>query len=999
MIGEALLLLATTLTLPTSASLSSVCEDLGNDGVIYRACLPEAQHLFRSRNVVKDFQVIPLNGTCGDPPSEYCILGHADVDCMRLCNTSDPTLAHSPEMAADADPLSWWQSVSWLTYPEPLHIIYQVSFNKLYQLTDNIIFHFNSARPRQVVLERSSDRGRSWSVWQYYAKDCLSAYKLEAALDIADNPEEVICSQAYSDILPYTGGQVIFDVLARYERYLGPEFNNISNLYQSYNNTNWQTFLQFTDIRFRFLHPATDGEEVSGGFNLFKYYYAMSEIQLVAECFCHLHASLCHIVGGQTQCVCQHHTAGVNCEYCLPLYNNRSWLPGYYLPEGGTANECQKCECHGHADSCEYNDTLGHGVCLGCYDFTTSYFCHQCIDGYHINSSLPLTSPDICVDCKCDIQGTFNGDSRCDSGGVCQCKNNVRGDKCSQCAPHYYGLESLGSCQPCGCSKYGVIPGSTCDEVSGQCRCKATTASLTCSMCRPTFYQFPATFEQECLSCGCVPGASLSATCNLLGGQCHCLPNFSGRVCDTVNAGFYLPSPITEFKERSTECSPVYIDQSDKTIEEFTGSNVVSCEVGETSYYTIALTGNESEQYRSYRLGIRYKSITDSNLLFSVTSNLSGHQENLSLSVSASSGWFLALTEDTLLLIDWQYAVNITVIAGQVMIDTLLLAPDWSQFSYYASLPEVIEPLSCYDWLNSGRDDSICQMLIHSSMAELYRGAKECDCDELGTIPNTTCGLYGGQCHCQPRVKGRRCDMCLAGYHSMTSTGCKECSCNLIGSEHNVCSSGTGQCPCKQLVASAGQFDLYGDAASLRIILQAYIAQKFVILRKPEVRKTKRSYKAEFTQAKNQGRSTSSYENFLVDEAGKTSSVMEDLQSTTESYTTSFSGPGQTSATTIQTPTLLENTNADGEPILLYAINQTVPAGVRFSVSIPLTEKHWQSESGAFFTQSSFLWLSCEMCQQGNRRANSSLGSLSPCIPCDCNERTDGPPACHPLTG
>ena len=48
-----------------------------------------------------------------------------------------------------------------------------------------------------------------------------------------------------------------------------------------------------------------------------------------------------------------------------------------------------------------------------------------------------------------------------------------------------------------------------------------------------------------------------------------------------------------------------------------------------------------------------------------------------------------------------------------------------------------------------------------------------CDCDEIGTVPDTACDMYGGQCQCQPGVKGRRCDQCMAGYHSLTSAGCQ----------------------------------------------------------------------------------------------------------------------------------------------------------------------------------------------------------------------------------
>ena len=46
-----------------------------------------------------------------------------------------------------------------------------------------------------------------------------------------------------------------------------------------------------------------------------------------------------------------------------------------------------------------------------------------------------------------------------------------------------------------------------------------------------------------------------------------------------------------------------------------------------------------------------------------------------------------------------------------------------------------------------------------------------------------------------------------------------------------------------------------------------------------------------------------------------------------------------------------------------------------------------------------YVGLSCEVCKDGYKRADSSLGTLSQCVPCECSGRTDGAPLCHPLTG
>ena len=61
-----------------------------------------------------------------------------------MCNSSDPSRSHPAEYAVDASSDTWWQTISWLDFPQPLHTTYTVSFNKLYRLTDDLIITFNS---------------------------------------------------------------------------------------------------------------------------------------------------------------------------------------------------------------------------------------------------------------------------------------------------------------------------------------------------------------------------------------------------------------------------------------------------------------------------------------------------------------------------------------------------------------------------------------------------------------------------------------------------------------------------------------------------------------------------------------------------------------------------------------------------------------------------------------------------------------------------------------
>lgn len=75
-------------------------------------------------------------------------------------------------------------------------------------------------------------------------------------------------------------------------------------------------------------------------------------------------------------CTCQHNTCGDSCETCCPLYNQHPWKAG----TSQDAAKCEPCQCHGHADSCDYDaevarnrlsintkgEKKGGGVCVNC---------------------------------------------------------------------------------------------------------------------------------------------------------------------------------------------------------------------------------------------------------------------------------------------------------------------------------------------------------------------------------------------------------------------------------------------------------------------------------------------------------------------------------------------------------------------------------------------------------------------------------------------------------
>lgn len=58
---------------------------------------------------------------------------------------------------------------------------------------------------------------------------------------------------------------------------------------------------------------------------------------LLGRCKCNGHAAACSSNTGETLCLCEHNTAGKDCEKCLPLFNDQPWKRGSKL----SANPCR----------------------------------------------------------------------------------------------------------------------------------------------------------------------------------------------------------------------------------------------------------------------------------------------------------------------------------------------------------------------------------------------------------------------------------------------------------------------------------------------------------------------------------------------------------------------------------------------------------------------------------------------------------------------------------
>ncbi|XP_071368989.1 netrin-G2-like, partial [Centroberyx affinis] len=345
MLLQAVLLLLHCLAL--TLGQYELCKSLvsTDDGSVWEhyACQPKPGSM-------KDYmriKVDPPGITCGNPPERFCTLENPYL-CSDECDASNPDLAHPPQLMQDRERsglITYWQTVTWSRFPEPLLANISMAWNKSLELTDDIQITFEYGRPTIMVLDKSVDHGRSWQPYQFYADDCLDAFNMspKRVRDLSPaNITRVICTEQYSRWVGSKNDKnVKFEVRARFAVFAGPRLQNMDSLYTRMESMKGlRDFFTFTNLRLRLLRPALGGTYVQRD-NLLKYFYAISNIEVPARCKCNLHASQCLLLDGNLQCQCEHNTTGQDCQRCKKGFKAKSWKAGSYLPTpNGSPNTC-----------------------------------------------------------------------------------------------------------------------------------------------------------------------------------------------------------------------------------------------------------------------------------------------------------------------------------------------------------------------------------------------------------------------------------------------------------------------------------------------------------------------------------------------------------------------------------------------------------------------------------------------------------------------------------
>ncbi|NXA02509.1 LAMC3 protein, partial [Nesospiza acunhae] len=473
-----------------------------------RRCMPVFENAAFGR-------AVRASNTCGSPPEDYCLhMGaqHASALCHR-CDASDPRRHHNASFLTDfhsQEESTWWQSQSMafgIQHPNSVNIT--LHLGKAYEIT-YVRLKFHTSRPESFAIYKRSRAEGPWVPFQFYSASCQKTYGKQPRQYLRPGEDEQVafCSDEFSDISPLSGGNVAFSTL-----------EGRPSAYNFDGSPALQEWVTVTDLLISLNRLNTFGDDIFKDPKVLQsYYYAISDFSVGGRCKCNGHASEClPDEAGQLMCVCQHHTAGTDCQRCQPFYQDRPWARG----TAEAANECLPCNCSGRSEECFYDRELfrrsGHGGhCRNCRDNTTGPHCESCRQNYY-----RWEPQGACQPCHCHPAGSLQ--PQCDSSGTCVCKANVTGWKCERCKDGYHSL-SEGGCRPCTCDPAGSV--GTCDPNTGHCTCKERVEGHLCNRCQPGWFNLQPHNPIGCTSCFCY---GHSSACRAADGyeETHILSDFS----------------------------------------------------------------------------------------------------------------------------------------------------------------------------------------------------------------------------------------------------------------------------------------------------------------------------------------------------------------------------------------------------------------------------------------------------------------------------------------
>ncbi|KAL6739145.1 hypothetical protein Aduo_012631 [Ancylostoma duodenale] len=810
-----------------------------------RSCYPITGNLLIGRK-----HRLKSSSTCGTRGRErFCIVSHLEeqTKCFYCDSRTEwrpyrepYRLSHRIENVVsdgyEDKNRNWWQSENGVQ-----NVTVQLDLEAEFHFT-HLIMTFKSFRPAAMIIERSADFGKTWQVYRYFAYDCAGTFP-----GIPEGPPkkhtDVICTRAYSDVAPSTGGELVYKVISPHIATENPYADEIANL------------LKITNLRFNFTKLHTLGDDLLDYRPEIeeKYYYAIYEIVVRGSCSCYGHASRCipidnsndpalsrpDIVHGR--CECMHNTEGLNCEKCRDFYNDLPWRPAI----GEDTNECRRCECNGHAARCHFDRAVyqasgyqSGGVCDDCQHNTQGKNCEQCKPFFYRDPQRAISDPYVCLPCSCDKAGSQD-DGICEGeedperglvAGKCYCKPNVDGPRCDRCKNGFWDLQASNpdGCVPCTCHLLGTYNNEGCDKTTGFCTCKRLVTGDNCDQCLPEHYGLSEDAD-GCKPCDCDIGGSMNNQCDLVTGQCVCREGFSGRKCDTADSSYYCAN----IDHYTYEAENAVLTNAEIEVREHPGQDSAMTWTGEgyaraNERSSISFKVDNLQTSQKYNIILRYDAARDpigwENVQVTVVrpgeagGECAGSDPSDDFLIARlhPGGRYMEVYPAVCLEADKEYEIRVqfgekrTGVQDRgawILIDSMVLAPPTEELLIFKGSDRALQHKMEYDRYQCRNLimsltpkemlSETCERYICPVAAAVLNRTSSCDCDPTGSVSGI-CSVKGGQCECKPNVIGRRCDQCAVGTYGFGRSGCTECACDSVGSLHNRCDKQSGQCMCRE---------------------------------------------------------------------------------------------------------------------------------------------------------------------------------------------------------
>uniref|UniRef100_A0A669EDF2 Laminin subunit alpha-2 n=1 Tax=Oreochromis niloticus TaxID=8128 RepID=A0A669EDF2_ORENI len=739
---------------------------------------------------------ITTNATCGSTgPEMFCkLVEHVpgqpvrNAQC-RICNqrSANPTEHHPIEYAIDGTN-RWWQSPSIKNGMEYHYVTITLDLKQVFQIAYVIIKAANSPRPGNWILERSID-GVTFEPWQYYAitdTECLTRFNIypRTGPPSYTRDDEVICTSFYSKIHPLENGEIHTSLINGRPSADDPSPTLLNFTSARYIRLVFQRIRTLNaDLMTLTLHDPKDMDPIVTR----RYYYTIKDISVGGMCICFGHAKACPLDSvTKFSCECEHNTCGESCDRCCPGYHQQPWMAGTFL----TRHVCEKCNCHGKAEECYFNQTVadlslsldihgqyrGGGVCIGCHDDTAGINCQSCVPGFYRPADVSAEEENPCIPCSCDPYGSISQTCVADSSqatprmhspaGSCWCKEGFGGLRCDRCAIGYMGYPY---CERCNCSVEGSVNADPCIT---PCICKENVEGENCDRCKLGFYNLQESNRRGCEKCSCM-GVSSHCTASTWTYQ-NVGTHYSLMLLHSFSMEVANPTARGERRASAVEvCSCPY---------GYAGTSCEACALG----------------FRRVN-GNLYNGVCE-------PCHCHGHTTQC----HEVTGHCLDCSHNT---------------AGPYC-DTCLPG-------YYGNAtrgsPADCQPCACPLNIPSNNFSPTCHLsqdgeLLCDQCRPGYTGPR-CDRCSNGyygqpTVPGGSCRLCDcngnldlsipgscdpntGRClRCRQGYGGEACDSCAVGYYgdAIIAKNCQSCQCHTNGSISEVCNQETGECRCKENV-------------------------------------------------------------------------------------------------------------------------------------------------------------------------------------------------------